>query len=100
MPVVPLGHGRSSAHGWSPSRTASTRSSSAWGAYVPTKAHRNRIEGRDRGIPGWPATVTWVHLRRMQERWEDWEQPHLVLDTTTVSPGAALRRILDLVALP
>lgn len=61
-------------------------------------AHQSRIEGRDRGIPGWPATVTWSHLRRMRERWEDWHQPHLILDTAMVSPEAALRRAIDLIA--
>ena len=61
-------------------------------------AHQSRIEGRDRGIPGWPATVTWAHLNRMKERWEDWHQPHLILDTATVSPEAAQRRVLDLIA--
>lgn len=60
--------------------------------------HLSRVEGRDRGIPGWPATVTRAHLERMKERWEDWHQPHLILDTATVSPETALRRILDLVA--
>ncbi|MFD2796261.1 AAA family ATPase [Promicromonospora vindobonensis] len=61
-------------------------------------AHQSRVEGRDRGIPGWPATVTWAHLQRMKERWEDWHEPHLVLDTAAVSPETGLRRILDLIA--
>jgi predicted kinase len=61
-------------------------------------AHQQRIEGRDRGIPGWPATVTWTHLKRMKERWENWHQPHLILDTATMPPETALRRILALVA--
>lgn len=60
-------------------------------------AHRSRIESRDRGIPGWPATVTWAHLKHMAERWEDWPQPHLVLDTAVVSPETALRQVLDLI---
>lgn len=60
--------------------------------------HRSRIDGRDRGIPGWPATVTWAHLQQMKDRWEGWHQPHLILDTATDSPESALRRVLDLVA--
>lgn len=60
-------------------------------------AHQSRIESRDRGIPGWPATVTWAHLKRMAERWEDWPQPHLILDTATVSPETARRRVLELI---
>lgn len=60
--------------------------------------HRSRVEGRDRGIPGWPATVTWTHVKRMEELWEDWHQPHLIMDTAVVSPETALRRVLDLVA--
>ena len=60
--------------------------------------HQSRVEGRDRGIPGWPATVTWAHVRRMKELWEDWQQPHLVLDTAKDSPKTVLRRILDLTA--
>ncbi|GAA4705382.1 putative kinase [Promicromonospora umidemergens] len=57
-------------------------------------AHRGRVEGRDRGIPGWPATVTWAHVQRMTERWEAWHQPHLVLDTAQELPEASLRRVL------
>ncbi|MFD2025622.1 AAA family ATPase [Promicromonospora aerolata] len=61
-------------------------------------AHRSRVEGRDRGIPGWPATVAWSHVKRMKEHWEDWHQPHLIMDTAVVSPETALRRALDLIA--
>jgi len=59
--------------------------------------HRSRVEGRDRGIPGWPATVTWAHVQRMTERWESWLQPHLILDTAKEPPETALRRVLDLI---
>ena len=44
--------------------------------------HRDRVAGRVRGIPGWPSTVSWDHVRRMRDRWENWDEPHLVLDTT------------------
>ncbi|MFJ3404783.1 AAA family ATPase [Promicromonospora sp. NPDC090134] len=62
--------------------------------------HRTRVAGRDRGIPGWPATVTWAHVQRMRDRWEDWHQPHLIFDTATTTPDDALRRVLDLAARP
>jgi predicted kinase len=57
-------------------------------------AHRSRLDGRSRGIPGWPATVSWDHVQRMRERWEPWAEPHLVVDTAVESPDAALDRIL------
>lgn len=60
------------------------------------QVHRARVGGRDRGIPGWPATVTWAHVLRMTERWEDWPKPHLVLDTATTTSEDALRQVLDL----
>ncbi|MFE7507469.1 AAA family ATPase [Promicromonospora sp. NPDC057488] len=59
--------------------------------------HRRRVEGRDRGIPGWAGTVTWAHVNRMKARWEDWHQPHLTLDTATISSETARRRILELI---
>lgn len=58
-------------------------------------AHRGRVEGRVRGIPGWPSTVTWEHVGRMQGRWEPWDEPHLVVDSAVTAPEAALRRVLD-----
>lgn len=60
--------------------------------------HRKRVEGRDRGIPGWAGTVTWAHVNRMKERWEEWHQPHLTLDTATMSSETARRRALELIA--
>lgn len=56
---------------------------------------RRRVEGRARGIPGWPATVTWDHVLRMKEQWEDWDEPHLVVDSATEPPEVGLRRVLD-----
>lgn len=58
-------------------------------------AHRGRVEGRVRGIPGWPSTVTWEHVGRMQGLWEAWDEPHLVIDSAVTGPEAALRRVLD-----
>jgi predicted kinase len=61
------------------------------------RAHRSRVEGRSRGIPGWPATVTWEHVQRMRARWEPWPEPHLVLDSAVETPGTMLGRVLDAV---
>ena len=61
------------------------------------EAQRARVEGRSRGIPGWPATVSWEHVERMRGRWEPWQEPHLVIDTAVETPGMVLRRVLDAV---
>lgn len=58
---------------------------------------RERVEGRSRGIPGWPGTVSWKHVLRMRGLWEPWTEPHLVIDSATDSPETALRRVLDAV---
>lgn len=42
--------------------------------------HRQRIEGRDRGIPGW-YEVTWEEVERVRGRWEPWPDDRLVLDS-------------------
>lgn len=62
------------------------------------RVHRRRVTGRSRGIPGWPATVSWDHVQHMRGLWQPWDAPHLVIDTATTTPEAALRRVLD--ALP
>ncbi|MEV8441133.1 AAA family ATPase [Actinosynnema sp. NPDC051121] len=56
---------------------------------------RRRVEGRVRGIPGWPATVTWEHVLRMKARWESWDEPHLVVDSATEPPEVGVRRVHD-----
>jgi predicted kinase len=61
------------------------------------QVQRARVEGRSRGIPGWPATVSWQHVLRMRERWEPWPEPHLVVDTAVESAEVTLRHILDAV---
>ncbi len=58
---------------------------------------RARLTGRSRGIPGWPATVSWEHVQRMRERWEPWTEPHLTVDSTKESPESALALVLDAV---
>ncbi|PWK88313.1 putative kinase [Lentzea atacamensis] len=56
--------------------------------------HRERIEGRDRGIPGWHPTVPWTHVERMRGLWEPWEEDHLVLDSAVETPESSLKRVL------
>ncbi|MEO6090759.1 MAG: AAA family ATPase [Umezawaea sp.] len=58
---------------------------------------RARVEGRDRGIPGWHGTVEWEHVLRVRGLWEPWTEPHLVVDSATDSPETAVRRVLDAV---
>lgn len=60
--------------------------------------HRARVEGRERGIPGWSSTVTWEHVQRMKSLWEPWEEPHLVLDSATQSSDKMLELALAEVA--
>lgn len=59
------------------------------------RLHRERIEGRDRGIPGWRPTVPWAHVERMRGLWEPWEDDHLVLDSAVETPDSSLKRVLD-----
>lgn len=62
------------------------------------QVHRSRIEGRDRGIPGWRPTVAWEHVQRMQGRWQAWPEPHLVVDAATQDAEASLKQVLEAVA--
>jgi predicted kinase len=57
--------------------------------------HRARVEGRERGIPGWKPTVSWEHVLRMQARWEPWDEPHPVLDSAKQSPAEMLELTLE-----
>ncbi|MGW6442883.1 AAA family ATPase [Lentzea sp. NPDC055074] len=59
--------------------------------------HRSRVEGRDRGIPGWHATVPWVHVQRMRSLWEPWEEEHLVLDSAVETPAGSVKKVLEVV---
>jgi predicted kinase len=43
------------------------------------RVHRDRIDGRKRGIPGW-YELTWEHVERVRSRYEPWPQPRLVLN--------------------
>jgi hypothetical protein len=59
------------------------------------EAHRGRLRGRSRGIPGWPATVSWEHVNRMRALWEPWQEPHLVVDSAVETPASALAAVLE-----
>ncbi|MBW8803584.1 MAG: hypothetical protein JF587_06940, partial [Catenulisporales bacterium] len=61
-------------------------------------AHQARVAGRDRGIPGWHATVPWEHVLRMKGLWEPWTEPHLVLDSAEQDAETLLGRVLAEVA--
>jgi predicted kinase len=41
--------------------------------------HRRRLEGRQRGIPGWHE-LDWAEVERVRAGYEPWEQERLVLD--------------------
>ncbi|MGZ3146522.1 AAA family ATPase [Lentzea chajnantorensis] len=56
--------------------------------------HRQRVEGRDRGIPGWRATVPWEHVQRMRGLWEDWPEDHLVVDSAAATAQECLKQAL------
>jgi predicted kinase len=58
------------------------------------RLHRERIEGRDRGIPGWHPTVPWERVERMRGLWEPWDEDHLVLDSAVETPDSSLTRVL------
>ncbi len=55
---------------------------------------RERVEGRDRGIPGWRATVPWEHVQRMRGLWEEWAEDHLVVDSAVATPQECLEQVL------
>ncbi len=42
-------------------------------------AHRARMEGRKRGMPGWPE-LSWADVERVGVDFEPWREDHLVLD--------------------
>jgi predicted kinase len=51
--------------------------------------HRSRIEGRQRGIPGW-YELDWDHVARARNEWEALDDLDMVLDATaTISENAA-----------
>jgi predicted kinase len=56
--------------------------------------HRERVTGRSRGIPGWHATVPWAHVERMRERWEDWPERDVLVDSAAGDAESALKQVL------
>ena len=44
--------------------------------------HRRRIDGRERGIPGW-YELTWADIERSRDLWEPWDCNRLTLDAIT-----------------
>lgn len=57
--------------------------------------HRARMEGRQRGIPGWPE-VSWDDLERISADFEPWPEEHLLLDAArpTAENVASLAKYL------
>jgi predicted kinase len=43
------------------------------------RVHRARVDGRERGIPGW-YELTWADVEEVRSRYEPWRAEHLVLD--------------------
>jgi predicted kinase len=43
------------------------------------RVHRSRLQGRTRGIPGWPE-LTWKQVMEVGSRYEPWTTERLVLD--------------------
>ena len=62
--------------------------------------HRARVEGRERGIPGWHGTVEWEHVLRMKGLWEHWDEPHLRLDSAVLGAEVMLKRVMEAAAAP
>ena len=60
--------------------------------------HRSRVEGRDRGIPGWRPSVPWEHVLRMQGLWETWPEADLVMDSAKQDAETALKQVLEATA--
>jgi predicted kinase len=61
------------------------------------RVHRSRVEGRKRGIPGWPE-LTWADVEDVRSRYEPWsDASRLVLDTVRPMDEilAALTAILE-----
>ena len=58
--------------------------------------HRGRIEGRERGIPGW-YELDWEHVARARSEWEAPEDVDVVLGATATAAqnAATLRGVLN-----
>jgi hypothetical protein len=54
--------------------------------------HRRRVEGRQRGIPGW-YELDWDHVARARGEWEELDDINVVLGATaTIAQNAASLR--------
>lgn len=42
--------------------------------------HRSRLEGRQRGIPGWPE-LSWGDVEAVGSRWQRWPDDHHSIDS-------------------
>jgi hypothetical protein len=51
--------------------------------------HRSRIEGRQRGIPGW-YELDWDHVARARAEWEALDDVDLVLDAAAPADQNAM----------
>jgi len=60
--------------------------------------HRARVEARETP-PGWPP-LTWSRVQQRRAEFEPWREPHLVLDTCSVSPDELIQQALDHVTAP
>jgi 8-oxo-dGTP pyrophosphatase MutT (NUDIX family)/predicted kinase len=54
--------------------------------------HRSRVDGRERGIPGW-YELDWSHVEESHKSWDPDMSVDLKVDTT--EPLSAIRRVLD-----
>jgi predicted kinase len=60
------------------------------------RLHRERLDGRTRGIPGW-YELDWSDVEAAKARWEPWTDDRLVLDAVD-PPASNLRAALDALA--
>jgi predicted kinase len=58
--------------------------------------HRSRVNGRERGIPGW-YELDWTHVQQARDAWEPIARSDLVLDARSPVPQnlERLRSLLD-----
>jgi predicted kinase len=56
------------------------------------KVHRERLSGRQRGIPGWPE-LDWAEVERVRGYYEPWCEERLLLDSLDPLSGNVQRAI-------
>lgn len=57
------------------------------------KIHQARIEQRVRGLPNMPE-VTWTDVEIRRAEYEDWNTPHIALDTAFSDPSALVAEVM------